>query len=45
MEKVVVGAKEGFFVTPSFADKIREVINLYLEEAIILGIADGNVRE
>ena len=45
MEKMVVGAKEGFVVTPSFADNIREVINLCLEEAIILGIADGNVRE
>ena len=44
MEKVVVGAKQGFVVTPSFTDKIREVINLCLEEVIILGAADGNVR-
>ena len=36
---------ERFFVTSRFTDKIREVIHLCLEEGIILGIADGKVKE
>ena len=36
---------ERFFVTSRFTDKIRKVIHLCLEEGIILGIADGKVKE
>ena len=39
------GSGERFFVTSRFTDKIREVIHLCLEEGIILGIADGKVKE
>ena len=36
---------ERFFVTSRVTDKIREVIHLCLEEAIILGITEGKVKE
>ena len=36
---------ERFFVTSRLTDKIREVIHFCLEEGIILGIADGEVKE
>ena len=36
---------ERFFVTSRLTDKIREVTHLCLEEGIILGIPDGEVKE